>query len=125
MNSSPLRADQIVLIVEDEPLVALLVEEMLLELGFEKIKINTVTTLPEAIKWASDGTADFVILDLNIQGKETYTVADMLRRRGVPFVFASGAKVGVEYFEVPTLQKPFSLDDIERIVSKYFPAPKG
>jgi CheY-like chemotaxis protein len=115
------RADISVLIVEDEPLVALLVEEMLLELGVSNT--NTVTTLPEAIKYASDKAPSFAILDINLHGKETYAVADILRQRAIPFAFASGAHVGIDYFNIPTLQKPFSLEDVERVMCHYFPEP--
>jgi len=119
MDPSPPRTDLSVLIVEDEPLVALLLEEMFLELGFSHT--NTITNLQEAIQYASHEDPSFAILDLNLQGKETYAVADILAQRSIPFAFASGAQVGVNRFKAPTIQKPFSLEDIERVVGNFFP----
>jgi CheY-like chemotaxis protein len=119
MEQSPRHADLKVLIVEDEPLVALLLEEMLQELGFSHT--NAVTTLPEAVRYVSDQELSFAILDINLHGKETYPVADILRQRSIPFAFASGAHIAIDYFNIPTLQKPFSLEDVERVVGSYFP----
>jgi CheY-like chemotaxis protein len=116
--SSP-RTDLSVLIVEDEPLVALLLEEMFLELGFSHT--NTITNLQEAIHYASHEEPSFAILDVNLHGQETYAVADILAQRCIPFAFASGAQMGVNRFKAPTIQKPFSLEDIERVVENFFP----
>jgi CheY-like chemotaxis protein len=119
MDLSAPRTDLSVLIVEDEPLVALLLEEMFLELGFNHT--NTITNLNEAILYASNEAPSFAILDVNLRGEETYAVADILAHRSIPFVFASGARVGVNPFNAPTIQKPFSLEDLEKIVEIFFP----
>jgi CheY-like chemotaxis protein len=118
VNLSP-RTGLSVLIVEDEPLVALLLEEMFLELGFSHT--NTITNLPEALQYAADEAPSFAILDLNLQGKETYAVADILSQRAIPFAFATGAQVGINPFNAPTIQKPFSIEDIEKVVGNFFP----
>ena len=104
-----------VLIVEDEPLVAMLVEEMVQELGFASTK--TVTSLADALDCAAREELCFAILDLNLQGKKTYEVADVLTARHIPFAFASGASAPASYAAVPTLAKPFSLTDIEEVLS--------
>jgi CheY-like chemotaxis protein len=116
------RTDLSVLIVEDEPLVALLLEEMFLELGFSHT--NTITNLTDAIQYASDEAPSFAILDVNLQGEETYAVANILAQRSIPFAFASGAQVGMNPFKAPTIQKPFSLEDIERVVGNFFPVSR-
>jgi CheY-like chemotaxis protein len=119
MDPSSPRTDLSVLIVEDEPLVALLLEEIFLELGFSHT--NIISSLNEAIQYASEEDPNFAILDVHLQGKETYAVADILAQRSIPFAFASGAQVAVNPFNAPTIQKPFSLEDIEQVVGTFFP----
>jgi CheY-like chemotaxis protein len=103
-----------VLIVEDEPLVALLVEEMVQELGFASTK--TVTSLADALESAAREELCFAILDVNLQGKKSYEVADVLTARHIPFAFASGALAPGSYAAVPILPKPFSLTDVEKVL---------
>jgi DNA-binding response OmpR family regulator len=110
---------QRVLVVEDEAIVAMLLEDMLIEMGFEVV--GTVGQFDQAVRAIDDGACDFVILDLNLDGKETYPLADMLAARGVPFVFAtgygsSGLKSGWRDF--PVLEKPFQLRDLEGAVTR-------
>jgi len=76
------------LLVEDEYLIALDAEEMLRELGAAKIEV--VGTFEDAQQRTQDGAFDLAVLDVNINGKLSYPLADNLRRRGIPFVFATG-----------------------------------
>lgn len=108
-----------VLVVEDEMLVAMLVEDLLGELGFEVAAI--CTHLDEALRLAASEMVDFVVLDVNLDGKRSFPVADILRARGIPFVFATGygAKaLEAEYANVPTLAKPFMIGDLERVLKQ-------
>ena len=109
-----------VLIVEDEPLVALLVEEFVQELGFASTK--TVTSLADALECAARDELCFAILDVNLHGEMTYEVAEVLKARHIPFAFASGASAPANYAAVPTLPKPFSLTDVERVLGTVFGA---
>lgn len=107
-----------VLVVEDEVIVGMLVEDMLQELGCEVVALST--HLEQAIELALSSNIDFAVLDLNLNGQLSYAVADVLRQRGLPFIFATGygAKVLVPpYAGTPTLQKPFHLDDLRRILA--------
>ena len=110
---------QRVLIVEDEMLVAMLVEDILGELGFEVA--GTCTHLDDALKLAASEAVDFVILDVNLDGKRSFPVADILRARKIPFIFATGygSKVlEAEYANVPTLAKPFMFGDVQQVLKK-------
>jgi CheY-like chemotaxis protein len=101
------------LIVEDEVLVAMLVEEMLAELGYEIAVM--CTDLDEALQAATSATFDFAVLDINLNGLRSFPIADLLAERGVPFLFATGygAKILPDrHARVPVVQKPFSLDDL-------------
>lgn len=102
-----------VLILEDEPLVAFALEDMLVELGSKDVWL--ATTIEEAFRILASLTPDFAVLDVNIRGDRSYGVADELGRRGVPFVFATGygdAEHPEALMSVPTLTKPYSPDDL-------------
>lgn len=106
------------LVVEDEVIVGMLVEDMLLELGYEVAALST--HLDQAVELARDIDVDFAVLDLNLNGRLSYPVADVLRQRALPFIFATGygAKILVPpYADTPTLQKPFHLNDLRRILA--------
>ncbi|MCF6371185.1 response regulator [Rhizobium halophilum] len=106
-----------VLILEDEPLIAFALEDMLLEVGAKDVRL--ATTLAEAFRLLDDRVPDFAVLDVNIRGERSYGVAGELRRRGVPFVFATGygdAEHPQALKTVPTLTKPYSLDDLRSAV---------
>lgn len=107
-----------VLVVEDEVIVGMLVEDMLQELGYEVAALST--HLDQAVELARDIDIDFAVLDLNLNGRLSYPVADVLRQRALPFIFATGygAKILVPpYAGTPTLQKPFHLDDLRRMLA--------
>src|SRR3954469_6352728 len=77
-----------VLVVEDEMMVAMYVEDLLTDLGFEVAAV--ATGLEQALPLARNGEFDFAVLDINLAGQLSFPVADELRKRGIPFLFASG-----------------------------------
>ena len=97
-----------VLVVEDEYLIRMLLEDMLAELGFAMAA--GAGSLPEACELAANGDFAAAILDVNLDGEEIYPVADILARRGTPFVFVTGYgedSLAENYRDRPALQKPF------------------
>ena len=103
-----------VLIVEDEMLVAMNLEDMLLDLGHEVAGI--ASRLAPALALARDAGFDAAILDVNLAGERSFPVADLLAERGTPFLFATGYGVqGVEerHRTRPILQKPFRSVDLK------------
>lgn len=107
------------LIVEDEMLVSMLLEDILSDLAFEPV--GPFAKLEEALAAARGHEFDFAVLDVNLNGKETYGVADILMERGIPFVFATGyGKAGLppRYRDCDVLSKPFRRDDLARIVTR-------
>ena len=105
-----------VLVVEDETLVAMLLEDMLGDLGCEVAA--TASRIAQAVELARDpGLAfDVAILDVNVAGESITPVAQALSERPVPFVFATGyGESGVpEAFRGrPVLQKPFGMADVQ------------
>ena len=77
-----------VMFLEDEFLIALDGEGMLNSLGVKHVQV--INTLPAAAELAEKGDVDVAVLDLNINGEMSWRIADMLHRRGIPIVFASG-----------------------------------
>ncbi len=107
-----------VLIVEDEMLIALLVEDALTASGVQVAGI--ATTVQEALKEAVKTEFDCAILDVHLHGEDVYPVADVLAQKGVPFVFASGyGKAGLpeRHRGRPTLLKPFMPSDLEHVLA--------
>ena len=82
-----------VLVVEDEFLVATLIEDMLMAAGC--IVAGPIPRLSEALDAVDRGTFDAAVLDVNLAGDRIYPVADALSRRNVPFVFVTGYSAGV------------------------------
>jgi len=80
--------DKRVLLVEDEMLVAMLIEQVLLD---EKCQIvGPFTNLSDALSAAHTETIDIAILDVNLRGERVFPVADVLISRAIPFLFLSG-----------------------------------
>jgi CheY-like chemotaxis protein len=108
-----------VLIVEDEMLVAMMIEDALTDLGLEVA--GTVGTIEEALVEAAKDGFDCAILDVHLHGKDVYPVAEALAARGVPFVFATGyGQEGLpeKYRGRPSLPKPFTRQDLKRVLAK-------
>jgi two-component SAPR family response regulator len=77
-----------VLVVEDETMIAVLIEDILG--AMECTIVGPVGKLETALKLARDETFDIAILDITIRGGKVYPVAEELIARGIPFAFASG-----------------------------------
>lgn len=99
-----------VLVVEDESLVAMLLETILEDLGC--IPVGPVSTVDEGVEKAtSEDVLDLALLDVNVAGREVFPVADALFERGVPVVFSTGygeAGLPERWRGTQALQKPFS-----------------
>ena len=108
-----------VLIVEDEALVSMLLEDMLEDMGCTLA--GSAANLDQAVEAASGLDLDVAILDMNLAGKDSLPVAEALAERGKPFIFATGyGESGVPdaWRDRPTLQKPFSMRDVEEALMK-------
>jgi CheY-like chemotaxis protein len=111
-----------VLLVEDEAMVAMLLENMLEELGYEVAAITGKAS--EAAILAREAPIDLAVLDVNLNGEFTYEIAALLRARGIPFLFATGygnAGLAREWRDVPTLQKPFQLRELRERIDEVVP----
>ena len=105
-----------VLVVEDEYLVATLMEDMLASAGC--IVAGPIPRLAQALDAASKEACDVAVLDVNLAGERVYPVADILAQRNVPFVFVTGYGVlPGEYANRPRLCKPFKMADLLNTLS--------
>ncbi len=103
------------LVVEDEFLVAMMIADMLTDLGHNVVA--TASNLAAAVEKSMTLPLDFAVLDVNLNGENSYAAADVLVARGIPFIFATGYSSLLErYKSVPRLQKPFDLKTLERAV---------
>jgi CheY-like chemotaxis protein len=103
-----------ILVVEDEYLIRMLLEDMLADLGY--VVAAAVGTIAEASELAASAEFDAAILDVNLDGKEIFPVADILMKRGKPFVFVTGYGEGSlpeAYRRNRALQKPFQAEQLE------------
>lgn len=116
--SSPKR----VLVVEDEMLIAMLVEDLVEELGHSVTA--TAAHLEEALRLARSADVDVAILDLNLGGDRSIPVAEVLAERRIPFMFASGygaAGLPPEHSGAVVVQKPFVAEDLSAALDRLLP----
>ncbi len=122
MSSSQARR---IFIVEDETLVLMNLEDILLDLGC--IIAGQAMRLAEGERLAETITLpDAAILDVNIGGKQVFPIAQILQRRGVPMIFATGYGVSglpEEWRLYPVIAKPYSRDDVARALQTIAAAP--
>src|SRR5260370_25091641 len=115
-----------VLLVEDEVLITLLLQDMLLDLECETA--DAAANLDDALSAARNGAFDLALIDLNLHGKLTYPVADLLKARRIPLIFVTGyGAVGLEpaYADAPVLEKPFHREDLEAMIARVLSDPRS
>ena len=106
-----------VLLVEDETMVAMLLEDLLAEMGCTVVAV--AGRIEAAITAAETLDYDLAILDVNLDGRPTYPVADAVMARKLPSVFVTGyGPAGLRETDrhLPVLTKPFREADLRRIV---------
>ncbi|AKA85988.1 hypothetical protein AYK59_15150 [Pseudomonas synxantha] len=102
-----------VLLVEDEGTIAMLIEEMLEDL--ECTLVASVAQLEKAMQVARVVDVDLAILDVNLAGERVFPVAQILRRRHIPFLFSTGygnSGLPEEFKDCQVLHKPFAEKDL-------------
>lgn len=102
-----------VLLVEDESLVAMLLEDCLVELGYEVA--CSAPNVQAALAALQAGGIDLAVLDVNLGGTMSFPIAEALDARGIPFVFVTGygqAGIPPRFHDRSTVQKPFHIRDL-------------
>ena len=101
-----------VMVLEDEPIIALAAEDVLLDLGARPLLADR---LDEGERMRIAGAFDAAILDVNVHGMRSYALAEALLGEGLPFIFATGYGSSghpPQFDAVPVLTKPYSLADV-------------
>jgi CheY-like chemotaxis protein len=107
-----------VLVVEDEPMVSMMIEDMLSDRGYDVVGVAPNVASASAL--ARSLELDLAMLDVNLAGERSFAVADILRERNIPFIFATGyGSPGVDpaYASVRVLHKPFASAELDRALS--------
>ncbi|MDB5570075.1 MAG: Response regulator receiver protein [Hyphomicrobiales bacterium] len=102
-----------VLIVEDDPFVALDLESIVQDTA--EVEVDVVASVAEARKHVSG--IDFAFLDIDVLDGAVFEVAELLRDRGVPFAFVTGAAracVPAPLRDAPFIPKPYKVWQISR-----------
>lgn len=111
--------DKRILIVEDEPIVAIALQDMLEDLGYTVV--GPALRLAAALDLAAREPIDAAILDVNMGEGESYPVAEALRARGIPYLFATGygrAGIAAGHEDIDVLQKPYREAQVEAALEK-------
>jgi len=111
--------DLSVFVIEDDALVAMNLEDMLMDLGCRVA--GTAMRFDQLGKLLSGETAcDVVILDVNIGGEKIFPYAEKLRARAMPMIFATGygqSGLPAEWRDYPVLQKPYNDDEVAQALT--------
>ena len=103
-----------ILIVEDEPLIAMMLEDFLESLGHRVV--GTCESVDEAIARVEAGGFDLAIIDVQLKdGKQVWPVADRLAEEGTPYIIATGGHVEPppeQHADAPILSKPYTIEAI-------------
>jgi CheY-like chemotaxis protein len=107
-------AGQRVLVIEDEAVVAALIEDILVDNGCHVVGV--ASRLNDALAKVQSLSFDVAIVDMNLNGQQSLPVAELLAQRGAAFVLSTGygASCAASSPGVPILQKPFRQNDLER-----------
>ncbi|WP_265530195.1 HWE histidine kinase domain-containing protein [Sphingomicrobium marinum] len=120
INSSLLKGER-VLLVEDSLIIALDAEDILVRLGASEVV--TEATVENALAAIDEVKPDFAVLDINLGDRDSFSIADILLAKDIPFVFATGygeqAKLPKQHASRLVLQKPYTIATVSRRLSAW------
>jgi CheY-like chemotaxis protein len=109
-----------VLIVEDDPIIALDFEDTIL--GFGSKRVRTAASVAVALRMIEERTPDFALLDVSLISENSLAVAERLEALKIPFVFVTGYASDVSlpaaFANRPRLPKPFSTEALEAVLKR-------
>ncbi len=110
-----------VLIVEDDPIIALDFEDTIL--GFGVKGVRTAANVAKALALIADRTPDFALLDVGLVREKSFAIAERLDELKIPFVFVTGYGVDVRLpaalADKPRLPKPYSSDALKALLRSH------
>ena len=108
-----------VLVIEDEMLILMMIEDMLADLGCDSVAV--ASKIGPAISLIQGQDFDTAMLDMNLDGIESYPIADALKAREVPFFFSTGnslTNMKDGYRDQDVLKKPFTFEQLSNMLSR-------
>ena len=108
-----------VLVIEDEMLIIMMIEDMLGDLGCDSIAV--ASKIDPALSLIAGQDFDTAMLDMNLNGLESYPIADALTAREVPYFFSTGnsvSNVKYGYRDQDILKKPFTFEQLVNMLSR-------
>ena len=110
---------QDVLIVEDDPIIALGFEDTVLGLGVPNVRV--AANVASALQMIDARAPDFALLDVGLVHEQSFAVAERLAALSIPFAFATGYgadRVPAEFADRPRLPKPYPIDALEAVLRR-------
>lgn len=108
-----------VLIVEDEPIIAFALEDIMEDFG--QFTVTVASTVEQALASLDDQRPDVAILDVNLHGQKSYPLADELKERSIRYIFATGygsTEHPADHRDITTVTKPYSPSDVRSALEK-------
>ena len=108
-----------ILVIEDSPVVAEFVVDLLDELGCEVV--GPAPNMAAAREMIESETFDAALVDIHIRGERVFPLCEILEAKRAPFILTSGyADWGMpeKWDDRPRLQKPYTLEDVEQALTK-------
>jgi CheY-like chemotaxis protein len=107
-----------VLLVEDDPIIALDFEDTIIGLGVKTVR--TAATVARALQMIADRAPDFALLDVGLLREKSFAIAERLDELNIPFAFATGygsdVRLPQAFAERPRLLKPCSTEALETVL---------
>ena len=116
-HNSPPVLYQDVLIVEDDPIIALGLEDTILDIGVTVVRI--ASSVAGALQMIADRAPEFALLDVGLVREKSFAVAERLAALAIPFAFSTGYgadRVPPEFADRPRLPKPCPMDALEAVL---------
>jgi CheY-like chemotaxis protein len=116
MEAVPSHIPEDVLIVEDDPIIALDFEQTIL--GFGAKTVRTAANVARALEMIAGRAPDFALLDVGLIREKSFAIAERLDALDIPFVFVTGyeATLPAPFANRPKLSKPFSTDALKALM---------
>jgi CheY-like chemotaxis protein len=109
-----------VLIVEDDPIIALDFEDTILALGVKLVR--TAGNVAKALDMIADRAPDFALLDVGLIREKSFAVAERLEDLRIPFAFVTGygadVRLPAAFARKPRLPKPCPTDALEAVLKQ-------
>ncbi|MEO7564411.1 MAG: response regulator [Sphingomicrobium sp.] len=117
MRSAAMAERTSILIVEDEPLIAMMLEDFIDSMGYRVVA--TCDTLGEALEQVEQGGFDLAILDVHLNGETVWPLAERLSAEKIPFILATGGHVDpppAKFNQVMVIEKPYTMERVSVVI---------